>query len=145
MSKSDFTNILKTSVSWIDQDLLGHVNNAQYFSYLESGRVEYCDKALGIKFVPGMKAGWIVADIQCSYLQQIRFPQHLEICSRISQIGNKSATIVAHIYRQGETNPVATSQGIIVWFDYVKQKTERIPESIRQMIFDYEKSVDVSD
>ena len=144
MSKRDFTNILTLPVSWIDQDLLGHVNNAQYFSYLESGRVDYCDKVLDMQFIPGMKAGWILADIQCSYLQQIHFPQQLEICTRISKIGNKSATIIAHIYRQGETDPVATSQGIIVWFDYTTQKTGRIPESIRQMIVDYEKSVEVS-
>ena len=144
MRKSDFTNILRLQVRWIDADSLGHVNNAQYFSYLESGRVEYCDKVLELQFVPGMKAGWILADIQCSYLQQIHFPQAIEVCSRISKIGNKSATIIAHIYRQGESEPVATSQGIIVWFNYVQQKTERIPDSIKQLIIDYEKSVEVS-
>jgi acyl-CoA thioester hydrolase len=143
MSKTDFTNILPMQVRWIDADSLGHVNNAQYFSYIESGRVDYCDKVLELQFVPGMKTGWILADIQCSYLQQIHFPQDLEICTRFSKIGNKSATIIAHIYRKGETDPVATSQGIVVWFNYTQQKAERIPDSIRQLIIDYEKSVDI--
>ena len=142
MSKADFTNILSMEVRWIDLDLLGHVNNAQYFSYLESGRVDYCDKVLNIEFVPDMKTGWILADIQCSYLQQIHFPQELEICTRISKMGNKSATIIAHIYKKGETNPVATSQGIIVWFNYSSQKTEPIPESIKESIINYEKKID---
>ncbi|KAG1707682.1 hypothetical protein GQR58_003339 [Nymphon striatum] len=142
MSKANFTNILSMEVRWIDLDLLGHVNNAQYFSYLESGRVDYCDKVLNMEFVPDMKAGWILADIQCSYLQQIHFPQELEICTRISKMGNKSATIIAHIYKKGETNPVATSQGIIVWFNYSSQKTEPIPESIKESIINYEKKID---
>ena len=144
MSKADFTNILTIPVRWIDQDSIGHVNNAQYFTYLESGRVEYCNKVLDMQFVPGMKSGWILADIQCGYLQQIQFPEELEVCTRVSKIGNKSATVIAHIYREGETKPVATSQGILVWFNYTKQKTESIPESVKQLIIDYEKSVDIA-
>lgn len=143
-SKSDFTHCITMPVRWRDLDALGHVNNATYFTYLELGRVEYCDQVLDVQFNPDSKQSWILADIQCSYRQQIHYPETLEICTRISQLGNKSATINASIYRKGEDTPVATSQAIVVWFNFEVQQTERIPDVIRGKVIEYEKSVETA-
>ncbi len=142
MNKQDFTHCIELPVRWRDHDALGHVNNATYFTYLEMGRVEYCDTVIDLQFTPHTKEGWILADIQCSYLQQIKYPETMEICTRTSKLGNKSANLNACIYRKGEESPVATSNGIVVWFNFVTQRAEPIPDDIRNRIIQYEKSVE---
>jgi acyl-CoA thioester hydrolase len=142
MNKADFIHILPLHVRWGDADALGHVNNVQYIRYLESGRVSYCDDVLNMHFSPAMKVGWILADLQCSYVQQVHYPAELEICTAVTKIGGKSVTITSNIYHQGDDKPVLTSKGIMVWFDYEKQETELIPTSVRDVIKAYEKSVE---
>lgn len=142
MNKKDFVHTLPLHVRWGDADALGHVNNVKYIRYLESGRVAYCDDVLNIHFSPSMKAGWILADLQCSYVQQVHYPAELVVCTAITKIGRKSVTIVSNIYHQGDDKPVLTSQGIMVWFDYETQKTEVVPQSVREALKSYEKSVE---
>ena len=41
MSRSDYVHWVSLPVRWGDMDALGHVNNAMYFRYAESGRIAY--------------------------------------------------------------------------------------------------------
>ncbi|ORU90954.1 MAG: thioesterase [Cycloclasticus sp. symbiont of Poecilosclerida sp. N] len=140
MSKQFFTHSFLLQVRWGDADALGHINNVQFVRYLESARVAYCDDVLDVSFKPAMMSGWILADMQCSYLQQVHYPAQLEIYTRIGKIGNKSATISADIYCEDE--PVMRSQSIMVWFDYAQQKTVSVPDAVRAKIAAFEKSVE---
>lgn len=142
MNKIDFVHNFPLDVRWGDADALGHVNNVQYVRYLESGRVAYCCDVLDMNFDPDMSAGWILADMQCSYIQQVHYPAELEVRTAVTKIGGKSVTLTAHIYIKGDDQPVLTSQGIMVWFDYGIQKTAIIPGPIREIISTYENSVE---
>jgi acyl-CoA thioester hydrolase len=142
MSKQEFSHTFLLPVRWGDADVLGHINNVQFVRYLESARVAYCEAVLDLPFVVGMTSGWILADMQCTYLQQVHYPCDLEVLTRISKVGNKSVTIVADIYRQGEDSPVISSKGIMVWFDYAGQQTTAVPDDIKAKISVFEKSVE---
>ncbi len=142
MSRADFYHLFPIEVRWGDADAMGHINNVQYLRYLESGRVAYCETVMDLFLHAGMGAGWILADMQCSYLQQVNYPAKLEVGTRISQIGNKSVTILADIFRQGEPESVLSSKGVMVWFDYQQQTTESIPARVRQMVVEFEKLSD---
>ena len=138
MSKQNFSHVFPLSVRWGDADVYGHINNVEFVRYIESGRVAYCGDVMDLNLKAGMESGWVLADIQCSYLQQVHYPALLEVRSRISKISNKSATILANIYVEGEEEPVSTSKGVMVWFDMVKQQSAAIPEAIRAKIENFE-------
>ncbi|PCI68505.1 MAG: thioesterase [Piscirickettsiaceae bacterium] len=142
MSKQDFTHEMTVPVRWGDADMFGHINNVQYIRYLESGRVAYCEEVLNLPLLADMKVGWLLADIQCAFLQQVHYPENLAVLTRISKIGNKSATVLAEIYREGENKPVITSNGVMVWFDFESQQTTPIPDVIRTKVVAYEKIVE---
>lgn len=114
MSKQEFTHVTRMPVRWGDADIFGHINNVQYIRYLESGRVAYCEEVLNLALTADMKAGWLLADIQCAFLQQVHYPENLDVVTRISKIGNKSAIVLAEIYREGDGKPVITSRGVMV-------------------------------
>jgi len=142
MSKQDFNHVFPLSVRWGDADVYGHINNVEFMRYVESGRVAYCVDVMDLNLKAGMEAGWVLADMHCVYLQQVHYPALLEIRTRISKVGSKSATIVADIYAEGEQKPVLTSKGVIVWFDMLQQQSAPIPEQIKAQIAAFETSVE---
>ena len=142
MSKQAFTHVLPISVRWGDADAYGHINNVQFVRYLESGRVAYCEEVMQLKLAAGLKTGWVLAEINCCYIQQVHYPALLEVHTRISKVGNKSATVLSEIYREDEDKPVLTSTGTMVWFDIKNQHSALIPDKLKTMIVSYEKSVE---
>ena len=138
MQQSEFEHLYQMDVRWGDQDVLGHVNNVQLIRYLECGRVAYCSEVLNMSFVPQSKAGWILADLQCSFHNQLRFPGTITVATRFIKMGNSSAHLDAAIYQVANNRAVMSSRAVVVWFEYEKQSSVRIPDSIRQKILHYE-------
>jgi len=138
MLRSDFRHFTELSVRWGDADALGHINNVQYARYLESARVAYSHDVVDINFGKHQSQSMILADIQLSFLKQLHYPCLLEIGTRVSKMGNKSLEITAAIFRKGEPSPVLTSVGVMVWFDYAQNQTDKIPDDIRAKLVDFE-------
>ena len=142
MSKLEFTHVFPLSVRWGDADVYGHINNVEFVRYVESGRVAYCEEVMNLNLKVGMESGWVLADMRCTYLQQVHYPALLEVHTRISKLSNKSATVLADIYCKGEEEPVLTSRGVMVWFDMKRQQSAPIPEQIKAKVASFEKSVE---
>ena len=132
MQRADFRHFLELPVRWGDMDAFGHVNNVQYMRYLESGRIAYVAGVLGVAMES--KENIVLADIHCTFLQQLRYPVTVEVATRVTRLGNSSLQIVFAIYRRGEEQPVLTGEGILVWFDFVNDKPIPLPESARSAI-----------
>ncbi len=138
MKRNDFTHFYELSVRWGDADLLGHINNTEFLRYLESGRIDYCDHVLNLIYNKELSEAFILADVQCSFLQQIHYPSRLQIATRVSKIGNSSAELAAAIFCGDNEEPAATSISIVVWFDFSVQESRRIPDAIRENILKFE-------
>ena len=136
MQRADFRHFLELPVRWGDMDAFGHVNNVQYMRYLESGRVAYVAGVLGVAMES--KENIVLADIRCTFLQQLRYPVTVEVATRVARLGNSSLQIVFAIYRRGENQPVLTGEGILVWFDFINDKPIPLPESARSAICRFE-------
>jgi len=119
-------------------DSLGHVNNAVYFRYIESGRIAYFDTINAAVGLAGDGEGPILADIQCSFIGQLHHPAQIDVGTRTAKIGTKSFTVEAGIYLAGEDEPVATSRAVVVWFNYAAQQTTPLPDDLRARILELE-------
>ncbi len=137
MHRSDFRHLLAMPVRWGDMDVLGHVNNIQYFRYLESGRVAYFEDIMRAR-LDGRREGVVLADIQCAFIQQLRYPATVEVATRVSRLGNSSIHLLCALYRQGEEAPVAASRGVLVWFDYPAQRSRPVPAAVRDAVKAFE-------
>ena len=142
MNKLDFSHVLELPVRWGDADVYGHINNVSFVRYVESGRVSYVDDVMKLSLTANMEAAWVLADIQCSFLQQVEYPTLLEICTRVKKLGTKSITLETGLYRHGESEPVLTSVAVMVWFDFKAQKAAAMPVDQRETIKAYEKDLE---
>lgn len=141
MKRADFVHFYTLTVRWSDLDALGHVNNVQFLRYLESGRIAYCNDVLGLQFTPTMKQGWILAEIRCTFHQQLMFPNTVEVATRSSRLGTRSGELTAAIFKMGSNELILSSDAVMVWFDYEKQMSLPIPADVREAIRLFEKNI----
>jgi acyl-CoA thioester hydrolase len=138
MQRDNFKHLFEDNVRWGDCDMLGHVNNTLFLRYIESARIAYISDILGTELVSNGKETWILADLHCAFLKQLIYPCNFIVGSRISKIGNSSATLKAALFREGDKQPTFTSTAIMVWFDTENQRPLRIDDKAREAIKRYE-------
>lgn len=122
------------TVRFGETDLLGHVNNASYFSYLEQGRVELFKALSNGGDYSYDKWEFTLATIKCDFLAQTYFDQDLTVVTKISRIGNKSFTLDQPIYDRKTETLVARGESVIVYFDFEEQISKPIPDALHAML-----------
>jgi len=122
--------VMVKEVEFRDLDGFGHVNNAVYLSYLESGKVAYFRQVVGAEKLDQLG---IVADVKIAYRSPAFFGERLEIGVRIPHVGTKSVTFEFEI-RGPDGRLVAEASSVHVAFDYGKREPMEIPEAWRERI-----------
>lgn len=127
-----YAHRIQLAVRWGDMDALGHINNVKFFTYDEQVRLQYFDAIAAV--VPDFwkGSGIILAKLGCDFVGQLRYPATLDIGFRISRLGRSSLDTEAAMF-EGE-RLIAVSRGTLVWFDYTRQKSLPIPETVRALI-----------
>ena len=128
----DFRHFIPMAVRWGDVDVLGHVNNVQYFRYGESARVAYFE-ALEQEDPRFWKDyGIILANIGCDFLSQLRYPAELRIGTRVTRLGRSSIGMMSAVFHGDLLAAVLRST--VAWFDYTAQKTLPVPAHVRTWV-----------
>jgi acyl-CoA thioester hydrolase len=82
-----------------DIDAQGHVNNAVYATYFESGRVAmFRNPDLGIG-VPD--ATFVLARQEIEYLKELHWPGNVEVGTELFEFGRSSFTVAQAVFHNG--------------------------------------------
>lgn len=126
-------------VRFSDTDMLGHVNNSRYFTFMEEARVHFVEEE--IKFT---KLPLILASAKVDFRAQTFYTQTLRIESWVSRIGNSSFDIACQMF-DAQTNQLQFEGiAVLVYFDYETQKPARVPTDFREALEKYFEPVDQS-
>ncbi|WP_020648853.1 acyl-CoA thioesterase [Solimonas variicoloris] len=132
----DFSYFFELATRWSDCDMLGHVNNARFFTFDESARLDYFEPLVGgDRFVNG--GGFILAHIECDFLEQLHHPATVRLGYRVRRIGRSSMNTEGALF-DGE-RLVAVTRSVLVWFDYRDNKPQPLPEHARAFIRERER------
>ena len=140
LSLDNYRHHYRVQLRWGDADRLGHINNTQFFRFAECSRTHYMENVVPGDIVPGFwtDCGLILAEIQCTFRRPVFHPGDLLLGTSFS-LGNKSATVQTDMYlSDNRVDPVASSSGTVVWYDYKNNKTAVFPEPIREVITNFE-------
>jgi acyl-CoA thioester hydrolase len=80
-------------VRWGDMDSQGHVNNAAYFTYLESARVELIRKTGFKGKQAGDAEGPALVSTSCDFKRQVVYPATLDVGVRVERIRDELRNI----------------------------------------------------
>jgi len=137
---NDFPAVATIPVQWGDQDLFKHVNNAVYFRWLESSRVEYWHRSGLFDALKESGFGPILASVTCNYKKQIKFPDTVLIGTKVEKLGISSVTLTHDVFSTSNNAVSATGKSVIVMFDYQSQHPVPIEEQFREIFEKFEAS-----
>ena len=106
----DFPLHATDKIRYSDTDRQGHVNNAVFVTFLETGRVNIIYNPDFPILAEG--ASFVIASLQLNFLREIHWPGQVDIGTGISKIGNSSIRLLQHSFQNDQC--VATSESVIV-------------------------------
>lgn len=110
-----------------DADLQGHVNNAVFATFCESGRVMFLfDEKLSLAGPGGMFA---LVRLEIDYRSELFYPGRVDIGTRVLAIGRTSFRLGQGIFN-GDTC-AATSESVLVLMDETTRKAKPLTPQLR--------------
>ena len=121
---------LPITTRWMDNDIYGHVNNVNYYSYFDTVANSFLIEKGGLDIHEGDVIGYVVHS-QCNYLRPISFPEKIEGGFRVIKLGNSSVTYGIAIFKGGQE--LACAHGIFthVFVDRSNERPVSIPQRLR--------------
>ncbi|MEH7356479.1 thioesterase family protein [Neobacillus drentensis] len=126
---------IHVKVRFSETDALGHINNTSYFIYLEEARIRFME-SLGYK-MDIQNWNFILASTKCDFISQGYFGQELSIKTYVTKIGTKSFQLEHDLIAVQTNELIARGNAIMVFFDFEKQKSEPIPEMVKEELRNY--------
>lgn len=127
-SRVHYSFIFPIQTHWADNDMYGHVNNVTYYSYFDSAANALLIKHTGFDIHHSDIIG-LVVESQCQFLQELSYPEVIEVGVMVEKIGNSSLRYDLAIFKQNQAN--ASAQGAFTHV-FVDRKTRKsVPISIK--------------
>ncbi|WP_333822035.1 acyl-CoA thioesterase [Pinisolibacter sp.] len=116
-----------------DTDRQGHVNNAVFATFFETGRVEMLLAGGGDFLAPGQSL--VLARLEIDLVAEINWPGTVEIGTRVAKIGRSSMSLEQAVFQNG----VLAARGIsvVVLTDETTRRSTPLSESAIEKLSAY--------
>lgn len=120
-----------------DFDMMGHVNNALYFTYMEIARSRYWAQAIQWDW---KKTGVVIAQATLDYVKPVFIEDKISMYVRTSRIGKRSFDLEYLLIKMKNGKEIICSKGktVCVAFDYNIKASAPIPEPERNKMIIFE-------
>jgi acyl-CoA thioester hydrolase len=133
----DFPHRFDVVVRFGDTDAMGHTNNSRFLTFAESARIDYWEQATGEPMAlvtHGAEESLILADIHVVFRSPSYFGEVLAVETRVTRVGRTSFTmehrVTAPESPRGDARLVATTEDILVLYDYAAERPMPIPDEL---------------
>jgi len=134
-------HITAIQIRFSDVDMLQHINNAKFATYMELSRIKFFDDIISSGH-NWREVGIIVAAYAVEFMAPIYYNDVLSIETSITEIGTKSFKIGYRFVVDSETGPIlkATGTTTMVCFHYIDNKSIEVPKEWREKINSFQKT-----
>ena len=129
-----FTHLSTFPMRWIDADMMGHVNNAAYFTYFEQVRCEAFEE-MGLKIGLGLSEGPIIASTHCKFRGPVEFPDVLTVGAVSEQTSDSTWVQKYAVVAHSTGRVVAEGEAELVWYDYKSGHKKAFSTSAKGKLF----------
>lgn len=134
---ANYPVVFKQNVAWGDMDAFGHVNNVQYYRYIESARIAYFDQLN----ILSDTVYTVIASSNCQYLRPVFYPDVLHIGARVEEMRNSAFRMHYTLYSEQQQAIVAQGEAVIVCLDKNTHQKTAISTEIKDKVTALEQKV----
>src|SRR6476619_7596530 len=123
---AEFPVTVDIPVAWGDMDAMGHVNNAVYFRYFETARIE-CFAELGLGSIERSDGvGPILHSASCRFRIPLTHPDTVTVGAQIGEVGDDRFVMRYRAVSHHHGAVAADGESLIVTFDYATGSKARV-------------------
>eukprot|EP00456_Euglypha_rotunda_P011587 TRINITY_DN13066_c0_g1_i3.p1 TRINITY_DN13066_c0_g1~~TRINITY_DN13066_c0_g1_i3.p1 ORF type:complete len:140 (-),score=28.12 TRINITY_DN13066_c0_g1_i3:181-600(-) len=130
MSREHYAHFQAITTRWKDNDVYGHVNNVEYYSYFDTVINTYLIREGGLDIHHGASIGLCV-ESHCRFDAPIEFPDVVHAGLRVSKLGHSSVRYEIGLFREHEDKPAAEGWFVHVFVDRQSRRPAALPEPLR--------------
>lgn len=120
-------------IRWGDMDAMQHVNNASYFRYFETIRIDWMH-SIGAAPNPNGE-GPVIVNAFCNFLKQLEFPGTVLAKHFVANIGRSSFDTYLTLERTDDAGVVYANGGATtVWVNFKEQRSVALPDWLRALL-----------
>lgn len=117
-------------VRYADTDRQGHVNNAAFSTFLETGRVEFLYDPRNP--LAADNASFVIVSLNLRFDSEINWPGRVDIGTGVTKVGTSSLSLYQGLFQNGRC--VATADTVIVQIDERSRKAHPLTENARAFL-----------
>ena len=126
----------KTYVRWNDLDTFGHINNANYLTFIQEVRADFTWYSRVAKGLKPMFSDMVVARAEVDYLEPIKEGGfEIDVAIWVSKIGNSSFTLEYELSSKAGIHAKARTVQVAVNMD--TQRSRAITDEERTLLTEY--------
>jgi len=125
-----FPLMITQELVWSDMDAYQHVNNAVYFRYFEDARIAYFEKAQIKEQMEQTGVGPILASTRCDFRAPLTFPDTIHVATGVVETWRNRFRMEYIVYSENLNKVVAEGEGLVVYFDYKRNRSCDIPDPV---------------
>jgi acyl-CoA thioester hydrolase len=129
-TRDRYAHFVTITTRLMDNDLYNHVNNATYYSFIDTAVTSYLANAVERDLARDPVA-YLVVENGCNYFSPVAFPDVVHCGLRVSHIGTSSMRFEVGIFRNGETPAAAQGWFVQVCCDRATQRPLPMPPRVR--------------
>ena len=128
-TRDRYAHLSSISTRWMDNDVYGHVNNVQYYSFFDTAVNRYLIAAGALDIHAGAVIG-LVVETHCNYFAPLAFPQDVEAGLRVTQVGRSSVRYEVGLFAPGQPLAAAVGHFVHVYVDRATRRPVPLPDAL---------------
>lgn len=129
----EYPHRLSIPTRWKDNDVYGHVNNVEYYSFFDTVINRFLIAEGGLDIHGGEVIGLCVAS-ECAFMASLAFPETVTAGLRVTKLGNSSVHYGIGLFAEGKEAAAATGRFVHVFVDRVSRRPITMTEALRSAL-----------
>ncbi|MDE6298016.1 MAG: acyl-CoA thioesterase [Muribaculaceae bacterium] len=136
-SPASFRHTTPIQLRFNDVDVLGHVNNTNYFTFYDTAKAHYFTDVKGER-VDWKNVDTVIANVDCAYLAPIFFGEDIEVLTACESVSEKSFKLIQLIRERNTGEIKSACESVLVAFDPETQTAKPLPDDWRTLLEKFE-------
>ncbi|HEX8206392.1 MAG TPA: thioesterase family protein [Solirubrobacteraceae bacterium] len=132
--RDDYPHRLAIPTRWKDNDVYGHVNNVEYYSYFDTVINTWLIREGGLDIHGGAVIG-VCAESHCEFHGPLAFPETVDAGLRVGKLGRSSVRYEIGLFGEEAEDAAATGWFVHVFVDRDSRRpVGELPDRLRDAL-----------
>jgi acyl-CoA thioester hydrolase len=132
-SRSAYRHFRIITTRWMDNDVYGHVNNVQHYSYFDTVVNGYLIAQGALDPQTSAVIG-LVVETKCNYFESIAFPDDVHAGIRVGRLGESSVRYEIGLFRGDAAQTAAQGHFVHVYVDRNTRRPAVLPDALKRAL-----------